>query len=123
MPTEVQLAWGLARRFRIVWRLGAGGMGTVLLFEQNAVGNRPAALKVLNRKHLDDPEFPLRFQNDAASTGRVHHPNVVTVCGSGQADEGRPYIVTARLEDESLNTKYNLHEALPWRTSPPPECH
>jgi serine/threonine-protein kinase len=73
--TEAQLAWGLARRFRIVRRLGAGGMGTVFLAEQIGVGNRPVALKVLNRKLLDDPEFLRRFQDEAASTGRIRHAN------------------------------------------------
>ena len=58
---EAQLAAGLSRRFRLVRRLGAGGMGTVFLAEQVGVGNRPVALKVLNRKLLDDPEFLLRF--------------------------------------------------------------
>jgi serine/threonine-protein kinase len=72
--TEEQLAAGLSRRFRIVRRLGAGGMGTVFLAEQTGVGNRLVALKVLNRKLLDDPEFLLRFQNEAGSTGRIHHP-------------------------------------------------
>ena len=90
--TEAQLAWGLAHRFRIVGRLGAGGMGTVFLAEQIAVGSRPVALKVLNRKLLDDPEFLLRSHNEAASTGRIHHPNVVTIYESGQADDGTPYI-------------------------------
>jgi len=60
--TEAQLAGQLSRRFRIVRRLGAGAMGTVFLAEQIAVGNRPVALKVLNRKLLDDPEFLLRFR-------------------------------------------------------------
>ena len=86
--TEPQLAGQLSRRFRIVRRLGAGGMGAVFLAEQIAVGNRPVALKVLNRKLLDDPEFLLRFQNEAASTGRIHHPNVVTIYESSQADDG-----------------------------------
>ena len=48
--TEAQLAAGLSRRFRIVRRLGQGGMGTVFLAEQIGVGNRPVALKVLNRE-------------------------------------------------------------------------
>src|SRR5208283_1841710 len=47
-------------------------MGAVFLAEQIAVGNRPVALKVLSRKLLDDPDFLLRFQNEAASTGRIH---------------------------------------------------
>lgn len=68
--TEAQLAAGLSGRFRIVRRLGAGAMGTVFLAEQLGVGNRPVALKVLNRKLLDDPDFLLRFQDEAGSTGR-----------------------------------------------------
>ena len=54
---DAYLAAGLLGRFRLVRRLGAGGMGAVFLAEQIAVGNRPVALKVLSRKLLDDPEF------------------------------------------------------------------
>ena len=111
--TEAQLAAGLSRRFRIVRRLGAGGMGTVFLAEQIAVGNRPVALKVLNRKLLDDPDFLLRFQNEAASTGRIHHPNVVTIYESGQADDGTPYIAMEFLEGESLRQALARRGALP----------
>jgi serine/threonine protein kinase len=99
---DANLAAGLSSRFRIVRPLGAGAMGTVFLAEQIAVGNRVVALKVLNRKLLDDPEFLLRFQNEAASTGRIHHPNVVTIYESGQADDGTPYIAMEFLEGESL---------------------
>ena len=77
-------------------------MGGVFLAEQVTVGNRPVALKVLSRKLLDDPEFLLSFQNEAASTGRIHHPNVVTIYESGQADDGTPYIAMEFLEGESL---------------------
>jgi serine/threonine protein kinase len=111
--TEAQVAAGLSRRFRIVRRLGAGGMGTVFLAEQIAVGDRPVALKVLNRKLLDDPEFLLRFQNEASSTGRIHHPNVVTIHESGQADDGTPYIAMEFLEGESLRQALARRGALP----------
>jgi serine/threonine-protein kinase len=111
--TEAQLAGQLSRRFRIVRRLGAGAMGTVFLAEQIGVGNRPVALKVLNRKLLDDPEFLLRFQNEAASTGRIHHPNVVTIHESGQADDGTPYIAMEFLEGESLRQALARRGALP----------
>ena len=53
---DSQLAASLARRFRLIRQLGAGGMGAVFLAEQIAVGNRPVALKVLSRKLLDDPD-------------------------------------------------------------------
>ena len=60
--TQFDRSAGLSRRYRIVRRLGEGGMGTVLLAEQLAVGNRPVALKVLRRRLLDDPEFLQRFE-------------------------------------------------------------
>ena len=99
---DAQLAASLSHRFDLVRPLGAGGMGAVYLAEQIAVGNRPVALKVLSRKLLDDPDFLLRFQNEAASTGCIHHPNVVTIYESGQADDGTPYIAMEFLEGESL---------------------
>jgi serine/threonine protein kinase len=111
--SDAQLAAGLSRRFRIVRRLGAGGMGTVFLAEQIGVGNRPVALKVLNRKLLDDPEFLLRFQNEAGSTGRIHHPNVVTIYEAAQADDGTPYIAMEFLDGETLRDALKERGALP----------
>ena len=110
---DAHLAASLSRRFRLVRQLGAGGMGAVFLAEQIAVGNRPVALKVLSRKLLDDPDFLLRFQNEAASTGRIHHPNVVTIYESGQADDGTPYIAMEFLEGESLRQALTRRGALP----------
>ena len=111
--SAAELESGLGRRFRIVRRLGAGGMGTVYLAEQIAVGNRPVALKVLLRKLLDDPAFLLRFQNEAASTGRIRHSNVVTIYESGQSDEGSPYIAMEYLEGETLRQVLERRGALP----------
>jgi serine/threonine-protein kinase len=111
--TEAQLAAGLSRRFRLVRRLGQGGMGTVFLAQQIGVGNRPVALKVLNRKLLDDPDFLMRFQNEAASTGRIRHSNVVTIYESAQADDGTPYIAMEFLEGESLHEVLKRRGALP----------
>lgn len=111
--TESELAVSLAPRYRILRRLGAGGMGTVFLAEQVAVGNRPVALKVLLRKLLDDPEFLMRFHNEAASTGRIRHPNVITIYESGQADDATPYIAMEYLEGETLRQALKARGALP----------
>jgi hypothetical protein len=88
-------------------------MGTVFLAEQVGVGNRPVALKVLNKKLLDDPDFLLRFQNEAGSTGRIHHPNVVTIHESAQGDDGTPYIAMEYLDGESLREVLQRRGALP----------
>jgi len=110
---EAQVAQALARRFRIVGSLGNGGMGTVFLAAQIGVGNRPVALKVLHRKFLDDPDFLVRFQNEAASTGRIHHSNVVTIYESGQGDDGTPYIAMEYLEGQTLRHLLQSRGALP----------
>jgi serine/threonine-protein kinase len=111
--TEEALASSLARRYRIVKKLGAGGMGSVFLAEQVALGGRPVALKVLNRKLLDDPEFLLRFHDEGASTARIRHPNVVTIYESGQTDDGTPYIAMEYLEGEPLRLALRRRGALP----------
>ena len=101
-PTQVQFPAGLKDRYQILRPLGAGGMGTVFLAEQIRVGRRPVALKVLHRRLLDDPEFLARFQNEAASTGRIHSLHVVTIYESGLADDGSPYLAMEYLEGETL---------------------
>jgi eukaryotic-like serine/threonine-protein kinase len=110
-PTEALPPF--ANRFRIIKRLGAGGMGTVFLAEQIAVGNRPVALKTLLRKLLNDPEFLARFRSEAASTGRIRHSNVVTIYESGQDDDGTPYIAMEYLEGETLRRALQARGALP----------
>jgi eukaryotic-like serine/threonine-protein kinase len=110
--TEAALASSLARRYRIVRKLGAGGMGSVFLAEQISLGNRRVALKVLSHKWLDDPDFLQRFHKEGASTARIQHPNVVTIYESGQADDGTPYIAMEYLEGESLSQALRSRGAL-----------
>jgi serine/threonine-protein kinase len=111
--TEAQLASGLSHRYRVVCRLGQGGFGTVFLAQQIAFGNRPVALMVLNRQLLENPDFLLRFQNEAGSTGRIRHQNVVAIYDSGQADDGTPYIAMELLEGESLREALQRRGRLP----------
>src|SRR5205823_1819401 len=85
----------------------------VFLAEQLAVGNRLVALKLLARKLLDDPEFLERFRNEAASTGRIRHSNVVTIYESGQADDGTPYIAMEYLEGKNLRQTIQSRGSLP----------
>jgi serine/threonine-protein kinase len=114
--TLFDLSAGLSRKYRIVRRIGEGGMGAVFLAEQLAVGNRQVALKVLRRKLLDDPDFLHRFQDEAASMGRIRHPNVVTVYECGQTDDGAPYIAVEFLEGESLRQTLERQGSLPLKS-------
>jgi serine/threonine-protein kinase len=110
---DSQLAASLARRFRLVRKLGQGGLSVVFLAEQIALGNRPVALKVLHPDLRNDPEFLQQFQNEAASLGRIQHANVVTLYESGQADDGTPYVAMEILEGETLRQSLDRRGALP----------
>jgi serine/threonine-protein kinase len=103
----------LSRDYRILDSLGTGGMGAVYLAEQIRVGNRKVALKVLHRKFSEDEEFITRFENEAASTGRINHPNVITIYESKQASDGTLYIAMELVEGESLTEHLRKRGRLP----------
>jgi serine/threonine-protein kinase len=103
----------LSRDYRILDSLGTGGMGAVYLAEQIRVGNRKVALKVLHRKFSEDDEFITRFENEAASTGRINHPNVITIYESKQASDGTLYIAMELVEGESLTEHLRKRGRLP----------
>src|SRR5262245_48622936 len=88
-------------------------MGQVFLAEQIRVGNRKVALKVLHRRFSEDEEFLGRFANEAASTGRINHPNVITIYESKQASDGTLYIAMELVEGESLTEHLRRHNRLP----------
>ena len=112
-PLDPAIAAALAADYRILDWLGAGGMGTVFLAEQIRVGNRKVALKVLHRRFSEDEEFITRFENEAASTGRINHPNVITIYESKQAPDGTLYIAMELVEGESLTEHLRKRGRLP----------
>ncbi len=112
-PLDPAIAAALAADYRILEWLGAGGMGTVFLAEQIRVGNRKVALKVLHRRFSEDEEFITRFENEAASTGRINHPNVITIYESKQAADRTLYIAMELVEGESLTEHLRKRGRLP----------
>ena len=110
---EPGVAAALAGDYRILDFLGSGGMGSVFLAEQIRVGNRKVALKILHRKFSEDDEFIGRFENEAASTGRINHPNVITIYESKQAADGTLYIAMELVEGESLTEHLRKRGRLP----------
>jgi len=69
--------------YKILDRLGRGGMGTVFKAKQISL-NRVIALKVLASKFAKDPKFVEKFQSEARAAGQLNHPNVVQVFDVGQ---------------------------------------
>src|SRR6185436_6954314 len=86
--------------YRIIQRLGEGGMGAVFLAEEVALG-RQVAIKIVSDKIARDPEVRARFLREARLLATVEHPNVVRVYTFGEIDE-RAYLVMEYVEGETL---------------------
>lgn len=89
-------------RYRVLKKLGEGGMGSVYLAEQIAV-NRNVALKILHSNYARDPEFVKRFRQEAKLAASLSHHNIVTIFDFDQADDGSLYIVMEYVAGNSLS--------------------
>lgn len=87
-------------RYRIVRRIGSGGMADVYLAEDTHLG-REVALKVLHRRFAQDAEFVERFRREASAAAGLQHPHVVGVFDRGE-HEGTYYIAMEYLRGRTL---------------------
>jgi tRNA A-37 threonylcarbamoyl transferase component Bud32 len=76
--------------FRIVRRIGKGGMAEVYLADQTSL-NRQVAIKVLRPEFLSDATYVKRFRHEATAAGGLNHPNIVQVYSIGE-QEGMHFI-------------------------------
>jgi beta-lactam-binding protein with PASTA domain/predicted Ser/Thr protein kinase len=87
-------------RYRIVRKLGSGGMANVYLAEDEELGRR-VAIKILNDRYANDDSFIERFRREAKSAASLSHPNIVSIYDRGEA-EGTYYIAMEVIEGRSL---------------------
>lgn len=87
-------------RYRLLRRIGSGGMADVWLAEDPHLQRR-VALKILHRRFAQDREFVDRFRLEAEAAAGLQHPNVVAVFDRGEVD-GTYYIAMQLLEGRSL---------------------
>jgi len=87
--------------YRIVEKIGAGGMGEVYLAEDTEL-NRKVALKFLPLHLCKDADCRTRFKREAQAAAKLNHPNIVTIHEVSEFG-GRPYIVMEHVEGESLH--------------------
>ncbi|HWB08585.1 MAG TPA: serine/threonine-protein kinase [Pirellulales bacterium] len=87
--------------YRILRKIGQGGMGVVYEAEQEALG-RHVALKVLPFARLLDPTYRERFQREAQAAARLHHSNIVPVFGVGEED-GLHYYAMQHIKGQGLD--------------------
>jgi eukaryotic-like serine/threonine-protein kinase len=98
-------------RYRIVRRIGSGGMADVYCAQDTHLG-REVALKVLHRRFAQDQEFVERFRREAKSAAGLQHPNVVGVYDRGEHD-GTYYIAMEYLTGRTLKQIVSSESPLP----------
>lgn len=100
MPPEVGEGSTIDGRYRLLRRIGSGGMADVWLADDSHLQRR-VALKILHRRFAQDREFVERFRREAEAAASLSHPNIVAVFDRGDI-EGTYYIAMQLLEGRSL---------------------
>jgi serine/threonine-protein kinase len=100
----------LGARYRILQRLGSGGMADVF-HARDLNLQRDVAVKVLRDTHIDDPAFQARFLQEARDAANLTHPNIVTIYDFGH-DAGRYFLVMEYMPGTDLKTLVRRRGAL-----------
>jgi eukaryotic-like serine/threonine-protein kinase len=102
--------------YRIISRLGAGGMGEVYLARDTSELDRTVAIKLLPSEVAADPKRMHRFIQEAKTVSALNHPNVLTIHEFGQEGATRfiatEYVEGVTLREHLRTHKLKLHEAL-----------
>jgi serine/threonine protein kinase len=93
----------IIRQYRVLTKIGEGGMGEVYLAQDTKLG-RKVALKVLPADVIDNPERLRRFEREAQAASALNHPNIITIHEIGRSGETH-FIVTEFIEGETLRRK------------------
>jgi non-specific serine/threonine protein kinase len=95
-----QLVGQSLNQYRIVEKLGEGGMGEVYRAHDERL-DRDVAIKVLPQEYAEDEDRMRRFEREARATAALDHPNILAIHELG-THEGRPFIVTELLEGRTV---------------------
>lgn len=87
-------------QYRVISKIGAGGMGEVYLAEDTQL-KRKVALKFLPSTLVDNEDYRVRFKREAQAAARLNHPNIITVFEVGEFKK-RPYFVMEYIEGRTL---------------------
>ncbi|MEP6789549.1 MAG: serine/threonine-protein kinase, partial [Acidobacteriota bacterium] len=100
--------------YRIVSKIGAGGMGEVYLAEDTRL-DRKVAIKFLAEKFSQDHDKLARFKQEAKAASALNHPNILTVYEIGEVD-GKNYIATEWIDGKTLRQQLSPKEPIPLKS-------
>lgn len=92
----------VAGRYRLISRLGRGGMSSVYL-ARHVMIDRLVAVKTLRRDLAKDPIQRDRFIREARAVNRINHANIVDIADFGESDDGLVYLVMEYVAGEPLH--------------------
>lgn len=101
MATQDTLSGTLfATRYRMIRKLGGGGMADVYLAQDEELGRR-VAVKILHERYANDEQFVERFRREATHAAGLSHPNIVSIFDRGETN-GSYFIVMEYVEGKTL---------------------
>jgi eukaryotic-like serine/threonine-protein kinase len=101
----------IAARYRLIRRLGVGGMASVYL-ARHVMIDRLSAIKILRQDFSLNPTHRERFLREARAVNRINHQNIVEITDCGEMD-GVAYLVMEYVDGQTLHEEL-LAGALPW---------
>jgi serine/threonine-protein kinase len=113
LGTDPLISQLVADRYRVIRKLGEGGMGSVYLAE-HVVIEKKLVLKVLAPDLARREDLVARFLQEARSASRICHENVIDISDFGQSAEGYVYIAMEYLEGKDLGQVVRAEGALAW---------
>ncbi|HXM48124.1 MAG TPA: protein kinase, partial [Pyrinomonadaceae bacterium] len=88
--------------YRILEKLGEGGMGVVYIAEDTLLGRRVAIKTLTARRGSESEHFRNRFLREARAVSALSHPHIATIHDYGETDDGQPYIVMELVKGQTL---------------------
>lgn len=98
--------------YRLIEKIGTGGMGEVYLAEHKLL-KRPCAIKLIHPSHAEDPQSIARFESEVQASAQLTHWNTIEIYDYGMTDDGTFYYAMEYLPGMNLQELVDKHGPVP----------